>query len=76
MKIAVFFHDGVAQSGATQSMLTLVESWHEKGAEILAFAPQEDTLFVELRKMGIKCLRISMGNSRYNLSRNIVRRGG
>lgn len=74
MKIAVFFHDGVVQSGATQSMFTLVKNWHEKGVEVLAFAPQEDSLFVELRKIGIECRLIPMGNSRYNRSRNIIRR--
>lgn len=74
MKIAVFFHDGVVQSGATQSMFTLVKNWHEKGVEVLAFAPQEDSLFVELRNIGIECRLLPMGNSRYNRSRNIIRR--
>lgn len=74
MKIAVFFHDGVAQSGATQSMLTLVNNWHNRGVEILAFSPHDDTLFMELRKMGIRCICLPMGNSRYNKSRNLFRR--
>lgn len=73
MKIAVFFHDCIVESGATQSMYTLIESWHSLGVEIIAFVPGKGSLLEKLCEIGIKCYNIPGANTRYNLGRSRVR---
>lgn len=73
MKIAVFFHDCEVTSGATASMVTLVEYWHKMGEEIYAYAPYDGILFDKLRSIGIRCNQYKTINSRYNRGRNIFR---
>lgn len=73
MKLAVLFHDDIIESGASQSMFTLVEKWHHDGVDIIAFIPGYGTLREKLNELGIQTYYLPSVISRYNLGRNVIR---
>lgn len=73
MKLAILFHDDIFESGASQSMYTLVEKWHNDGVNIIAFIPGFGTLGKKLETIGIKTYRLPSVNARFNLGRNFFR---
>jgi len=74
MKIVVVFHDNNIYSGASRSMLGIIENWHNKGVNVIAIVPGRGELRNTIRNKGIDVVSVPFFKARVNMSHNIMRR--
>ena len=76
MNIAVIFHDNDMYSGASRSMLSLMETWKKDNNKIIAIIPSNGTMSKVIREKQITVYEIPHFKTRVNLGRGSLYRFG
>ncbi len=66
MKIMVIFHDNNLFSGATKSMLSLIQTWKKKNIDIFAIVPKGGGLSEKLNELNIRFITTPNFKTRIN----------
>ncbi len=75
MNIAVFYHDNDMYSGASRSMLSLMEDWKKEGNNVIVFLPKKGTMFQNIREKQFSVYEIPHFRTRINCGRGMIYRG-
>lgn len=74
MKILVVLHDNKLYSGASRSMLSIIENWKKRGVGIVVLVPGKGDLLDAMADKGIKVLNVPSVKARLNLGHSFLHR--
>lgn len=74
MKVLVVMHDNKLYSGASRSMLSIIENWEKRGVNVAVLIPGKGDLLDVMAERGIKVLNTPSVKARLNLGHGFLHR--